>query len=133
VIYLDSSALLKLLFEERESAALEAWLTDHPAPVLSSELAKVEVVRAARRLDPDPDAVSTARRLVTQLDLVPLSADVLEAAADIGDPLLRSLDALHLASASAVGTPLMAFVAYDRRLTAAGRNLGLPVAHPGAT
>ena len=124
MIYLDSSALLKLLFEESESAALEEWLSKRPdTPTVSSELAKAEVVRAARQLD--PGSVPQARTLVSQLDLVPLGPGLVDAAADVGDPKLRTLDAIHLASALSLGADLAAFVAYDRRLALAAEAAGL--------
>jgi len=129
VIYLDSSALLKLLFEEDESAALERWMSERAgAPTLSSELAKVEVVRATRRLD--TDAVPAARALVSQLDLIPLSGGLIDAAVDAGGPALRTLDALHLASALSIRTELTAFVAYDNRLIAAAEAAGLEPTRP---
>ncbi len=131
MIYLDSSALLKLLFEEEESAALQSWLSERAATgAVSSELARVEVVRASRRLD--QAVVPAARTLLAQLDLVPLRAAVLDRAAEAGEPLLRTLDALHLASALSLGAGLSAFCAYDSRLAAAAEAAGLPLARPGA-
>jgi predicted nucleic acid-binding protein len=131
VIYLDSSAVLKLLFEEPESDSLVQWLSEHtPTPVVSSELAKVEVVRASRRVD--PGTVSTARALVAQLDLVPLSAELLDQAADLDERSLRSLDAVHLASALSLGADLSAFIAYDDRLVTAAAGVGLDPLRPGA-
>lgn len=131
MIYLDSSALLKLVFEERESEPLERWLRGHGGePYLTSQLARVEVLRACRRTD--LDSVPAARALLSELDLVPLDEGVLAAASEVADPLLRSLDALHLASAMALGPALEAFVAYDHRLSAAARTAGLDVVRPGA-
>lgn len=130
MIYLDSSALLKLLVEEYESAALSAWLADRlNLPAVSSELAKLEVVRAARRLD--PRVVPAARALVSQLDLIPITGAVIEQAADVGEPMLRSLDAIHLVSALSVRNDLAAFVTYDHRLFGAAQQAGLPVHRPG--
>ena len=129
MIYLDSSALLKLLFEEAESAALEAWLTERAGtPILSSELVKVEVVRATRRLN--PQVLPAARSLIAQLDHVPITGALLDEAAEVGDVSLRSLDAIHLASAVALSAELTTFVAYDTRLAAAARAAGLPIAQP---
>lgn len=129
MIYLDSSALLKLLFTEMESDALTAWLTDRSdSSLVSSELATVEVLRATRRLD--DRLVPAARALLAGLDLVPLSRGLVDAAADIAPPLLRSLDALHLASMSAVGRDLDAVVAYDARLIVAAESVGLLVVTP---
>jgi predicted nucleic acid-binding protein len=130
VIYLDSSALLKLLFEEPETAALAAWISQRlPTPMASSEVVRVEVVRAARRLD--PAVVPTARGLVAQLDLVPITRGLLEDAAEVGGALLRSLDAIHLSSAMALSPAVTAFVAYDARLASAAQDATLPVIQPG--
>ena len=130
-MYLDSSALFKLLVEEAESAVLAEWMAQHPGlAAVSSELATMEVVRAMRRLA--PEAVADARALVSQLDLVPLSSEVVAQAADVGDPLLRTLDALHLASALAVQEAVTFFVVYDRRLASAARAAGFDVVQPGA-
>jgi predicted nucleic acid-binding protein len=130
VIYLDSSALLKLLHEEAESAALADWLTTQAgSPILSSELAKVEVVRACRRIN--PDALPEAKTLLAGLDLVPLTGAVIAEAADVGETTLRSLDAIHLASALALRADLSTFVAYDRRLGAAASAAGLQLLAPG--
>jgi predicted nucleic acid-binding protein len=129
MIYLDSSALLKLLFEESESQALAQWLSERAAtPKVSSELAKVEVVRAARRLD--PDVVPAARALVSQLDLLRLSGGLIDEAADAGRPLLGTLDAVHLASALSIRADLTAFVAYDNRLIAAAEAAGIKTVQP---
>lgn len=129
MIYLDSSALLKLLFEEPESESLAAWIQERSAePLVSSELASVEVLRACRRIN--PAALTPARALLAGLDLIPLTGDVLDAASDGGPDTLRSLDALHLASALAIGPGLAAFVAYDARLLEAAVSAGLPCVRP---
>jgi len=132
VIYLDSSALLKLIIIERESSALAAWLAERSdVPVASSELAKVEVLRACRRVA--PNAVHLARAVLSGLDLVPLSGSVVDVAAELEGDTLRSLDALHLASALAVRTALTAFVAYDMRLQLEAVATGLPAISPGTS
>ncbi len=131
MIYLDSSALLKLLFQEAESEALELWLSARgDVPKVSSELAKVEVVRACRRLE--PTTVPAAQLLLAQLDLIPLAGAVIEQACNIEGATLRSLDALHLASALTIGADLSAFVVYDHRLKASAVDAGLPTLRPGA-
>ncbi len=130
MIYLDSSALLKLVFEEPESAALDNWLSARSdLPVVSSELAKVEVVRACRPME--ANALPGARALLAALDLIPLTGDVLDDAADVGETLLPSLDAIHLASALTIRDELSAFIAYDLRLGDAAAFAGLPVMRPG--
>lgn len=130
MIYLDSSALLKLLHEEPESTALADWLTGHASStLLSSELANVEVIRACRRIN--PDALPEARALLSGLDLIPLAGAVVAAAGDIGETTLRSLDAIHLASALSIREDLSAFVAYDHRLSDAASAAGLRLLAPG--
>ena len=130
MIYLDSSALLKLLFEEPESPALEQWLSARTGtPVVSSELAKVEVIRACRRVN--PDAMPQARALLTELDLIPLSRGVVDEAAQVGESNLRSLAAIQLASALSIHTDLSAFIAYDHRLADAASTVGLDCVGPG--
>jgi len=132
LIYLDSSALLKLLFEEDESAALAQWISERAAtPMVSSELVRIEVVRAARRLD--PAVVPAARTLVSQLDLVPLTGTLIDEAADAGEPILRTLDAIHLASVLSIQADLTAFVAYDTRLIAAVASVGIGAVRPSAS
>jgi uncharacterized protein len=119
------------VLEERESADLELWLSDRRGePVTSSELARVEVLRGCRRLD--ARTVPAARELLADIELIPLSGRVIEEAGDIAEPLLRSLDALHLASALSIATDLTAFIAYDRLLATAAEAAGLPTVQPGA-
>ncbi|HEX5346441.1 MAG TPA: type II toxin-antitoxin system VapC family toxin [Pseudonocardiaceae bacterium] len=130
MIYLDSSALLKLIRKEAETDALRDWLAPRAdQPVVTSEVGRVEVIRAARRVG-DP-ALLEARVVVDDLDLIAVDRAVQDLACDIGDPLLSSLDALHLASAVLLGDDLAVFVAYDDRLTDAAQTAGLAVATPG--
>lgn len=127
-LYLDSSALVKLINQEPESEALVRFLNTRPDQV-SSALARVEVVRAARSRD--PEAVAKARVLLEALRLIRLDDEILDAAGDIDVPGLRSLDAIHVASAVMLGGTLTALVTYDRRMAAAARLLGLAVVAPG--
>jgi len=129
VIYLDSSALVKLLFQEPESEALASWLAARTeVPKLSSQVSVVEVVRVCRRVDAGLEA--TARRLLAGLDLVPISTAVVERASHVGSAFLRSLDAIQLATALSVADDLEALIAYDRRLLDAAAQERLPVASP---
>lgn len=129
MIYLDSSALMKLVREEAETEALHDWLASQPeVPVVTSELGRVEVLRAARRAG--PDALIEARAVIGDVDLVPLGRGVQDLACEIGDPPLRTLDAMHLASAVLLGDELTALAAYDRRLLAAAQAAGLPTVTP---
>lgn len=131
MIYLDTSALLKLLVQEDESEALVTWLEERePAPWLSSALSSVELARACRRLD--VDLLPAAESLLAGLDLVPLHDPVLGTAARLPDPRLRSLDALHLATALSLADAVDVVVAYDLRLLAAAAEVGLATASPAA-
>lgn len=127
-LYLDSSALIKLVFEERETPALEAFLVDRPLRV-SSSLARVEVIRAVRTVS---DALATrhAGDVLAAIELIAPNAAVFAGAADV-DPLsLRSIDAIHLATAVALLPDLDGMVVYDRRLAEAAREAGLTVWAP---
>jgi predicted nucleic acid-binding protein len=128
VWYLDSSALVKTVVEEPETEALMRWLAGKDR-LTACALVRVEVVRAVRVSD--PAAVPRARRAVRTLALIRLDDDLYESAADLEPPLLRSLDALHLAAALGVGPDLAGVVTYDGRLAEGARTLGLPVEAPG--
>jgi len=122
---------MKLIRMENETAALRDWLDERPEqPVVSSELGRVEVLRAARRVG--GRALIEAWAVVGDIDLVPLDRAVQDLASDIGDPLLHTLDALHLASAVLLSDELTVFIAYDQRLSSAAQAAGLVVATPGA-
>lgn len=126
-VYLDSSAIVKLVVVEPESRALSRYLDDHPSRV-SSSLARVEVVRAVRAHG--EAAVARARQLLARLSLVRLDDVLLDAAAALDGSRLRSLDAIHLAAARALGEGLVAVVTYDRRMADAARSLGLASSAP---
>lgn len=130
MIYLDSSAVLKLVMTEAESDALEDWLVERQdSSVVSSALTQVEVLRACRRMD--EGLLPAARRLLWGIDLLPIDASILDTAAELPTRVLRSLDALHLASAVSLDPDLDAFVTYDARLVVAAEAEGLAVAQPG--
>jgi predicted nucleic acid-binding protein len=130
VIYLDSSAVMKLVRSERETVALSEWLAARPDQALvTSELGRAEVLRAARRAG--GPALAEARAVVGDLDLIPLDRAAQDVACDIGSPLLRTLDALHLACALLLGEALTDVVAYDHRLADAAAQAGLSVIAPG--
>jgi uncharacterized protein len=118
--YVDSSALVKLAVREPESVALLRYLRRHP-PLVSSALARTEVVRALLPLG--PEAVRRGREVLARVNLLRINDRVLDAAGLLGPPELRSLDAIHLASAEQLGSDLRGFVTYDERLAmaAAGR------------
>jgi predicted nucleic acid-binding protein len=135
VIYLESAAVVKLVRAEQHTAELVTWLNARPdAPLASSVLVEVEVPRALRRTA--PEGLAGLPRVLSRLYRLEVDATVRATAAAYPDPTLRSLDAIHLATAqSLMGEPaasLEAFVTYDNRLLAAAAALGLPVASPGA-
>jgi hypothetical protein len=125
-LYLDASALVKLVVPEPETAALTTFV-EQQAVLTSCSLARVEVMRAVR--PHGADAILTARALVEQLDLVQLDNELLGLAADL-DGSLRSLDAIHVAAALELGDELGALVTYDVRMAGVARSLGMPVASP---
>jgi predicted nucleic acid-binding protein len=130
VIYLDSSALVKLALTEPESAALSRWLAERAGqPLVSSALHRAEVPRAVWRAE--PGALPRSYRLIRRIAQVTLSADVLDNSATLPPQALCPAHAIHLASALALKRDLTAFVAYDEALLAAARDAGLPVAAPG--
>jgi hypothetical protein len=126
-VYLDSSALVKLVVREPESAALRRYLHRRPRRV-SCALARVEVVRAVR--PQGAAALTRARRLLERVSLLRLDDPLLDAAAQLDGPSLRSLEAIHLAAAQAFGPELESVVTYDVRMTGAASGLGLRVACP---
>lgn len=130
-LYLDSSALVKLVQRETESDALRRFLRRHHADQLvTSALSRVEVVRAVRI--GGPAAIAQARRQLSRLDQILLSTEVLDRAATLNPNVqLRSLDAIHLAAAQVVGADLRAVVTYDLRMAAASQDLGFAVERPG--
>ena len=134
MIYLDSAAVIKMLRREDETPDLIAWLNDHAgAPLVSSALVEVEVPRALRRAA--PQALVGVPSVLGRLYRVEIDAGVRAAAGAYAEPLLRSLDAIHLATAEALarqaGAAFVAFVTYDRRLLEAAKAVGLAVASPG--
>ena len=129
MIYLDSCALVKLAVAEPESEALLAWLRDTPdVPLLSSSVIRVEVPRTVMRRQ--PGAILHARTLVAKTRRITMTADILDVATMLQPASLRSLDAIHLASAFSVHDRLTAFVSYDKRLIDAARAADLPVVSP---
>ena len=129
MIYFDTSALVKLVFDETESAALAEWLTVRAdVPKVSSDLSTIELLRTCRRVD--EGAVEGAVLLLGGIDLLPIDRAIVEKAATLIPTELRSLDAIHLASALSVKTNLTALVAYDVRLCSAAAEAGIEVVSP---
>ena len=131
LLYLDSSALVKLVLPEAESEALLESLSDWPVRV-TSELARVEVVRATRRATAQPETEQRAEEVLAGLHLLKMDNDIFRASARLEPRSLRSLDAIHLASALSLGADLGAIVIYDSNMSAAAKGHGLQVLAPGS-
>jgi uncharacterized protein len=131
VIYLDSCALVKLVSPAPETAALERYLREHADQRhVASALVRTEVRRALRRADATARQLATADKLLAAVITIGIGDDLLDAAGRLTDAGLRSLDAIHLATAQSLGAALTAFVTYDRRLLAAAGRAGLPTTAP---
>jgi predicted nucleic acid-binding protein len=128
IIYLDASALVKLIFEEPETSGLAAFLRAWPARV-SSSVASVEVLRTAQLVNDDL-VIGDARRIMAHMHLIRPDDVLLAAATRLEPASLRALDAIHLATALSLGSELGGMVVYDRRLAAAARDAGLQVFAP---
>lgn len=126
--YLDTSAAVKLVVQERGSTALRRWMDIHVASLFSSDLLRTELLRATRRAA--PDHVVQARAVLDSLLLMKLSTAVCERAAILEPDVLRSLDSLHLSAALEMGDTLQGIVTYDKRLADGAQALGINVVAP---
>ena len=127
--YLDSSALAKLVLQEPETLKLREFLKGSTLR-LTSAISEVELRRAAARGPSQSDVA--ARRVLSVVSQIDVSRDVVQGAASVGPTTLRSLDAIHLATALLVATDLDVFVTYNARLGEAAAGAGLSVAQPGS-
>jgi uncharacterized protein len=127
--YADTSAVIKLLAEEKHSIALAAFYDEHTdAEWVSSALLKIELTRAVTRVM--PVLMPDARDLLRAFSYVSIDDDIVDAAMNEPDRGLRSLDAIHLATARIFGDELDALVSYDDWLLRAADEAGLPTASP---
>jgi predicted nucleic acid-binding protein len=127
-VYLDASALVKLVAREEETDALAAFLAQHRSQA-TSVIGLVEVRRAAARRP--GVAAERVEDVLERISVIGFDLATAAAAGSIGPVALRTLDAIHLASAAALGPDLEAFVTYDHRLADAARVLGMRDAAPG--
>ncbi|MFE4213376.1 type II toxin-antitoxin system VapC family toxin [Streptomyces sp. NPDC056844] len=129
MIYLDSAAVVKLVHAESESHALRAWLDARVDTAwTSSVLTEVETSRALARHA--PAALVRLPSVLDLIDMVDLDAGVRILAQTVRPATVRSLDAIHLATALRGRSRLTAFLTYDKRLADAAREAGLPVEAP---
>ncbi|HEV7760329.1 MAG TPA: type II toxin-antitoxin system VapC family toxin [Acidimicrobiales bacterium] len=125
--YLDSSAIVKLVVREPESTALRRYLRGK-RPLVTSALARTEVARALLPFGREP--VERGDDVLSRLDLVRVNDRVLTAAGVLSPPELRSLDAIHLATAQQLGSDLVRICTYDDRMALAAKDLGWTVVAP---
>lgn len=129
MIYLDSAAIVKLVHAESESQALRDWLDERAGTGwISSALAEVESFRALARYA--PQAAVRLHLVLDLIELIDLDPGVRILAQTVRPATVRSLDAIHLATALGIGARLTSFVTYDKRLADAARDAGLPVDTP---
>ncbi|WP_343577552.1 type II toxin-antitoxin system VapC family toxin [Mycobacterium sp.] len=129
MIYLDTSATVKLVVAEEESTALIDWLNEHPDEnLVTSAIGHIELIRAAARTG--PAAVALARNIASTIDTLVLTDVIASAAATMPPAELPALDAIHVATAYIHRRSLSALCAYDRRLLDAAESRGLPTVSP---
>jgi len=126
VAYLDASALVKLVVPEHESPQMLRWYVEAER-VVTSRVGIIETQRAASRFRHDS---SRLRTILAMVEIFELDDRVADRASAVGPALLRTLDAIHLASALELGAAIDVFVTYDDRLAEAARAAGLPVVRP---
>jgi predicted nucleic acid-binding protein len=127
-LYLDSSAFVKVVVEEAESVALRSMLAASEAQRVSSSLLRTESLRAVRHLG--PSALLVVREGLRRIGLISVDDRILDAAGVLEPGVMGTLDAIHLATAMAIGDDLEAIVTYDERMIAAAGLLGLPATSP---
>lgn len=127
-VYVDASAAVKLVIEEDESAALGLWLKQSTPRLVTSDLTRTELTRAVRRID--TAALPLVAGVLERINIVRVTSNDFEKAAELSPPELRSLDALHLASALELADDVDSMLTYDHRLGDAAEALGLTVIAP---
>ena len=129
MIYLDSAAVVKLVHAEPESETLRGWLADRAETGwVSSVLVEVESFRALARYS--PEAIARLNPVLDLIELVDLDPGIRILAQTVTPATVRSLDAIHLATALRLGVQLTSFVTYDKRLADAVAAAGLTVDAP---
>jgi predicted nucleic acid-binding protein len=128
-IYLDTSALVELVVAEDESPPLRSFLSERvEGSLFSAALARTELIRAVA--PNGAQAIADARDLLSGLDAVVLTRQLLDDAGTLLPLRLRSLDAIHLVAAQRAGDTLRTVVTYDARMLSAAADLGIPTASP---
>ena len=126
--YVDTSALVKLVVAEAETAALRSWIEAGRPVLVSCDLARTELLRAVRRAA--PDRVVHARTVLDSITLVGVAASTFESAGRFDPAILRTLDAVHIAAALELGDDLDGILTYDDRLAEAAQANGIEAVTP---
>jgi predicted nucleic acid-binding protein len=126
--YLDSSAFVKMVVAEPESDALRGFLGEQGGRSISSALLRAEALRAVRRYG--LEGLARVRGALRRMDFVAVDDAVLDAAGVLDPAVLRTLDAIHLATALMLGEDLSVLLTYDDRMKRAAEELGVPTAQP---
>ena len=125
--YADSSAILKLLIVEKESAALTNFID---FTIKSSALTRVEIIRVLHKIA--PEKIAQAQVILAGIDLTPLNPAILSAAENFGPAItLKSLDALDVASVLFLGAAVEGLITYDKAMIKNAKELGIKVVSPG--
>jgi len=128
-VYLDSSAFVKIVVAEPESRALRSFLTRRRSRHVSSAMLRAEALRAVRHTG--PEVLARTRSALKAVDLIAVTDSILDVAGTLEPRIVRTLDAVHLATAIALGDDLEVLVTYDTRMAEGARLLGLAAASPG--
>lgn len=128
--YADTSALVKLVVPEPESSALRQWLHGSHIELVTSSIVRTELLRATRRGDVDAGAMARARDVLARLVIVDVTTEVLDTAGVLDPVEVRSLDAVHLATALILGDEIETVTTYDARMAQAAAALGLAISAP---
>jgi predicted nucleic acid-binding protein len=124
--YLDASAILKLIIEEKETVKLERFISDKNC---TSKISRIEVMRVINSAI--PEAAESAQRTLSKFDYVNISEPVIRIAESfLGLPSLRSLDSIHVASALSVSNEIEGIISYDKKMISNAQSLGLTVHTP---
>jgi predicted nucleic acid-binding protein len=125
--YLDSSAVLKLLINEKESVALAGFIDFQ---VTSSALTRVEVIRTLHKIA--PEKVEEAKVILKGFDVIPINTAVLNIAESFDSSItLRSLDALHVATVIFLEKTVNGLISYDKAMIVNAKQLGIATISPG--